>query len=88
MKWVLGAILWAAPLLLPLHASARENRPNIVPTVCDDLGHGDVQSLNPERGKIKTPHIDNRASQGMATPPCERYAPSLWQKSKSGVSIS
>ena len=68
MKRVLGAILWAAPLLLPLHASAGENRPNIVPIVCDDLGHGDVQSLNPERGKIKTPHIDNRASQGMATP--------------------
>ncbi len=68
MKWVLGAILWAAPLLLPLHASAGENRPNIVPIVCDDLGHGDVQSLNPERGKIKTPHIDNRASQGMAPP--------------------
>ena len=69
MKRVLGAILWAAPLLLPLHASAGENRPNIVPIVCDDLGLGDVQSLKPERGQIRSPHIDNRASQGMATPP-------------------
>jgi arylsulfatase A len=65
MKLGLGAIHWAAPLLLPLHASAGENRPTIVPIVCDDLGRGDVQSLNPERSKIKPPHIDNRASPGM-----------------------
>jgi hypothetical protein len=58
MKRVLVAIHWAAPLLLPLRVSAGENRPNIVPTVRDDLSYGDVQSLNRQRGKIKTPGLD------------------------------
>jgi len=39
--------------------------PNIVYILCDDLGYGDVQCLNPERGKIATPHMDQLASQGM-----------------------
>ncbi|HKL20930.1 MAG TPA: arylsulfatase, partial [Tichowtungia sp.] len=33
--------------------------------LADDLGYGDVQCLNPERGKIKTPNLDEFASQGM-----------------------
>ncbi len=44
---------------------AQESPPNIVLLFCDDLGYGDVQVLNPERGKIPTPHIDKLASQGM-----------------------
>ena len=40
-------------------------KPNIVFIMCDDLGYGDVQCLNPENGKIKTPCIDKIASQGM-----------------------
>jgi arylsulfatase A len=40
-------------------------RPNIVYILCDDLGYGDVQSLNPTRGKIATPHIDRLAAEGM-----------------------
>jgi arylsulfatase A len=40
-------------------------KPNIVLILCDDLGYGEVQCLNPENGKIKTPHIDKIASQGM-----------------------
>lgn len=39
--------------------------PNIVVIYADDLGYGDVQSYNPERGKIPTPHIDKLASEGM-----------------------
>lgn len=39
--------------------------PNIVVILADDLGYGDVQCYNPERGKIPTPHIDRLASQGM-----------------------
>ena len=42
-----------------------ESRPNIVYIICDDLGYGDVQCLNPEHGKIPTPHMDRLASQGM-----------------------
>jgi arylsulfatase A-like enzyme len=44
---------------------AAVSRPNIVVILCDDLGYGDVQCLNPEHGKIKTPCIDKLAGQGM-----------------------
>lgn len=44
--------------------TAQEN-PNIVYIMCDDLGYGDVQCLNPEHGKIKTPHMDSLAADGM-----------------------
>jgi len=44
---------------------ARQSSPNIIVIMCDDLGYGDVQCLNPENGKIKTPHIDKLASEGM-----------------------
>ena len=40
-------------------------KPNIIYIICDDLGYGDVQCLNPENGKIPTPHVDRLASEGM-----------------------
>jgi arylsulfatase A-like enzyme len=40
-------------------------RPNILIIYADDLGYGDVQCYNPDRGKIPTPHIDRLASEGM-----------------------
>jgi arylsulfatase A len=62
-------ITFALLLLLPVagDASAAESqhKPNIVYILADDLGYGDVQCLNPTRGKIKTPHLDKLASQGM-----------------------
>ncbi len=39
--------------------------PNIVYILADDLGYGDVQCLNPKRGKIATPQLDQLAAQGM-----------------------
>jgi arylsulfatase A len=39
--------------------------PNIVIILADDLGYGDLQCLNPTRGKIPTPHLDRLAAQGM-----------------------
>ena len=39
--------------------------PNIVYILADDLGYGDVSCLNPELGKIKTPRMDQLASEGM-----------------------
>jgi arylsulfatase A-like enzyme len=39
--------------------------PHIVYIIADDLGYGDVQCLNPQRGKIKTPHLDRLAAEGM-----------------------
>lgn len=38
--------------------------PNIVVILCDDLGYGDVQALNPA-GKIPTPVMDRLAREGM-----------------------
>jgi len=46
-------------------ASRAAEKPNLVFILADDLGYGDVHCLNPERGKIATPHIDRLASQGM-----------------------
>ncbi len=40
-------------------------KPNIVFVLCDDLGYGDIQCLNPERGKIATPGVDRLAKEGM-----------------------
>lgn len=47
------------------HVRATDGKPNIVVILADDLGYGDVQCNNPERGKIATPHIDRLAAQGM-----------------------
>jgi hypothetical protein len=41
------------------------SRPNILIILADDLGYGDVQSYNPQRGKIPTPNMDCLASEGM-----------------------
>ena len=58
-----------ALLLAPLAAvhadTAPAKKPNILVILADDLGYGDVQCNNPERGKIPTPHMDKLASQGM-----------------------
>jgi arylsulfatase A len=45
-----------------LHAATS---PNIVVILADDLGYGDVQCNNRDRGKIPTPNIDRLASEGM-----------------------
>ena len=46
-------------------AAAIEKPPNILYVICDDLGYGEIQCLNPERGKVPTPHVDKLASEGM-----------------------
>ena len=57
-------LVLAVPLLTPPSILA-ESKPNIVIIYADDLGYGDVQCYNPDRGRIPTPHIDRIASQGM-----------------------
>ena len=44
---------------------AQADKPNIVFVLCDDLGYGDIHCLNPERGKIPTPAVDQLAKEGM-----------------------
>ncbi|MFC5051827.1 arylsulfatase [Rubritalea spongiae] len=46
-------------------AIASSSKPNIIYILADDMGYGDVQILNPERGKIATPHMDKVAKDGM-----------------------
>ncbi len=60
---LLTALLLASPALLPAADTVR--KPNLVYILADDLGYGDVQCLNPQRGKIKTPHLDKLAAQGL-----------------------
>lgn len=62
----------AAFLIAPLAASLISavqakgvDGPNFVIIYADDLGYGDVQCYNPERGKIPTPNIDRLAGEGM-----------------------
>ena len=63
--------LFVACVLLLLRVGMADDRvvptssPNIVVIYADDLGYGDVQCYNPERGKIPTPQLDRLASQGM-----------------------
>jgi len=45
--------------------SSTDKRPNIVVMLADDMGYGELQCLNPQRGKIKTSQLDAIASGGM-----------------------
>ena len=47
------------------HSAKIRSVPNIVLILADDLGYGDVQCNNPQRGKIRTPNIDRLAGEGM-----------------------
>jgi arylsulfatase A-like enzyme len=46
-------------------AHAADTKPNVLVILADDLGYGDVQCYNPDRGKIATPNIDRLAAEGM-----------------------
>jgi len=54
-------LLWACAWYAP---AAEPGRPNVLLILCDDLGYGDVQCLNPD-GKIATPRMDRLARDGM-----------------------
>ena len=61
---ILSFLMWV-PLTVLLAVESKPGKPNIVYVLADDLGYGDVQCLNPQRGKIKTPNLDRLAAQGM-----------------------
>ena len=60
------SIFKIAILCLVLSSCSKQNEsPNIIIIYADDLGYGDVQCYNPEKGKIPTPNIDKLAVEGM-----------------------
>jgi arylsulfatase A-like enzyme len=64
-KYVYKAVVAClTSLALTITVNAAE-KPNIVFILCDDLGYGEIQALNPEHGKIKTPEVDKLAAEGM-----------------------
>jgi arylsulfatase A len=66
MKQILLALVGSCfALLNTAHTTQAAETPNIVVILADDLGYGDVQCLNPARGKIKTPNFDRLAKEGM-----------------------
>lgn len=48
-----------------VNGAEKRGVPNVVLILADDLGYGDVQCYNRDRGKIPTPNIDRLASEGM-----------------------
>jgi hypothetical protein len=67
MKTMKIALSFAAAVMLVGKAESADSpiKPNIIYILADDLGYGDVQCLNPQRGKIKTPNLDRLATQGI-----------------------
>ena len=63
--WLLNASCFAWFLVLPVSGEIQGSKPNIIYILADDLGYGDVQTLNPKRGKIATPQMDKLAAEGM-----------------------
>lgn len=64
MRSVILPLLCAVISLVSADA-AEPSKPNFVVILADDLGYGDVGCYNPERGKIRTPHMDQLAREGM-----------------------
>lgn len=67
-SWISGVsagIMLGGSAASPSDAESAPLKPNIIILLADDLGVGDVQCYNPERGKIMTPHLDRLAAQGL-----------------------
>lgn len=64
MRWIVSLISTAAALMAVVSpVVAADRRPNIIVFLADDLGYGEV-GCNGQQ-KIKTPHIDQLAADGM-----------------------
>jgi arylsulfatase A-like enzyme len=63
--WFATSLIVAGAAWLAPTAAAEIQRPNVVIILADDLGYGDVQCYNPQRGKIPTPNLDRLAAQGI-----------------------
>ena len=59
------AVLFVSAAAAGEKEAPSSRRPNIVVMLADDMGFGELQCLNPKRGKIKTPRLDAIAASGM-----------------------
>ncbi len=66
IKKIQSGLLVALGFMSLSHAAAIEGgHPNVVIIYADDLGYGEIQALNPKRGKILTPHLDQLVKDGI-----------------------
>ncbi|MEX0677251.1 MAG: arylsulfatase [Pirellulales bacterium] len=65
MSWRNSVLACLMALAMCSSSFAAAPRPNFLIILADDLGYGDMQANNPQRGKIPTPHMDALAAQGM-----------------------
>ncbi|MBM4019058.1 MAG: arylsulfatase, partial [Planctomycetes bacterium] len=69
LKWSAAGAAATALARLPCAAETApgpaSGKPNILFILCDDLGYGDIRCLNPDRGRIPTPHVDRMAASGV-----------------------
>jgi len=63
--WLATLVGLGVPVASAETVAATGQRPHVVVILADDLGFGDVQCNNPQRGKIPTPNLDALAAQGM-----------------------
>jgi arylsulfatase A-like enzyme len=58
-------LAWITMVLSGVVTAGAVERPNVVLIYADDMGYGEIEALNPERGRIPTPHLNRLADEGV-----------------------
>ena len=70
-------LAWITMVLSGVVTAGAVERPNVVLIYADDMGYGEIEALNPERGRIPTPHLNKvaRNSRSTISPSRQRLRP-------------